>query len=175
VPGLLTRRVVEEDWAALRAVRLEMLADSPVAYLETVADAEARTEEEWRFRARRGSAGAENLGLAVVDPQAPDRFLGYLACFVDAPGQGHVVSVYLTPEHRGSSAAVLMMDAVVDWARGEAGLNRLHLYVHEHNDRAHAFYRRYGFTDTGGSFPYDLDPSTLELEMAMLLADRPAG
>jgi ribosomal protein S18 acetylase RimI-like enzyme len=173
--GLPIRRVVEDDWTLLRDIRLEMLADSPVAYLETLADATERDEAHWRFLARRGSAGRDNIGLAVTGPTAPHGFLGYLACFVDAPGQGHVVSVYLTPAYRGSGVAARMLDAAVDWARGEAGLNRLHLYVHEHNARAQAFYRRYGFSETGGSFPYDLDPTTVEIEMAMLLATHDAG
>ena len=84
--------------------------------------------------------------------------MGYLACFVDAPGQGHVVSVYVAPSHRGTGLAGQMIDGVVGWARGEAALDRLHLHVHEDNARARAFYRRYGFTETGGGFPYDLDP-----------------
>lgn len=164
---VVVRRVVEDDWEALRAIRLEMLADTPTAYLETVDDAQARTEGEWRFRARRGSTGSDNLGLAAQDQDG--RWVGYLACFVDGVRRGHVVSVYVTPAHRGSGAAEQLMDAVVAWARDEAGLDRLHLYVHEHNPRAAAFYRRYGFTETGATMPYDLDPTTREIEMAMPL------
>lgn len=110
---LVVRRVAEDDWALLRTVRLEMLADTPSAYLETVADAEARTEQEWRFRARRGSAGGTNL----------------------------------------------------------AGVRTLHLYVHEDNARARAFYRRHGFAETGDSLPYELIPSELDLEMDLSLVD----
>lgn len=165
---VLVRRVVEADWAALRDIRLEMLADSPTAYLETVDDARDRTEGEWRFRAQRGSAGAENLGLAAEDENG--HWVGFLACFVDGPGRGHVVSVYVTPEQRGTGLATRLLDGVVSWARDDADLDRLHLYVHEHNPRAAALYRRYGFTETGDTMPYDLDPSTVEIEMAMPLA-----
>jgi ribosomal protein S18 acetylase RimI-like enzyme len=98
--------------------------------------------------------------------------VGYLACFVDAPGQGHVVSVYVAPSHRGTGLATRLLDGVRSWASTEAGLNRLHLFVHEHNARAAAFYRRYGFTLTGYREPYLPDPSTYELEMALLLDDR---
>ena len=166
------RRVVEDDWPLLRDVRLEMLRDSPLAYLETLADAEPRTEAEWRFRSNRGSTGPTELALAAEDQQGPDRWVGYLACFVDSPGQGHVVSVYVAPGQRGTGLAGRMLDGVVDWARGEAGLDRLHLFVHEHNPRAQAFYRRYGFTETGGTMPYDLAPGQVEIEMAMLLDGR---
>jgi ribosomal protein S18 acetylase RimI-like enzyme len=167
--SVTVRRVAEDDWAALREIRREMLADTPLAYLETVADAEARSESEWRFRANRGSAGPTDLALAAEDPAVPGHWVGYLACFIDGPGQGHVVSVYVAPSHRGSGLANELLDGVVAWAGGEAGLDRLHLHVHEDNGRARAFYRRYGFTETGGGFPYDLDPTKVELEMALLL------
>ncbi len=167
--GAVVRRVVEDDWAALRAVRLEMLADTPLAYLETVADARARSEGEWRFRAGRGSAGGTDLGLCAELPDEPGRWVGYLACFMDEPGQGHVVSVYVAPSHRGTGLATELLDRVRTWATEEAGLNRLHLFVHEHNDRAAAFYRRYGFTATGYREAYEPDPSTSEVELALLL------
>ena len=63
------------------------------------------------------------------------------------------MSVYVAPSQRGTGLAGQLLDGVIAWARGEAGLNRLHLYVHEDNARAHAFYRRYGFTETGGALP----------------------
>ena len=163
------RRVVEDDWRLLRDVRLEMLRDTPIAYLETLAEAEPRTEAEWRFRSNRGSVGPTELALAAEDPEQPARWVGYLACFVDSPGQGHVVSVYVAPGQRGTGLAERMLDGVVEWARGDAGLDRLHLYVHEDNARARAFYLRYGFTETGGTMPYDLAPGQVEIEMAMLL------
>ena len=166
---IVVRRVTEDDWPLLRAIRLEMLTDSPDAYLERVVDAEPRTEAEWRFRSNRGSSGATDLALAAEDPDQPDRWVGYLACFVDSPKQGHVVSVYVAPSQRGTGLAGQLLDGVIDWARGEAGLDRLHLHVHEDNARAQAFYRRYGFTATGGGFPYHLDPTKTELEMALLL------
>lgn len=169
---VVVRRVVEDDWAALRALRLEMLADTPMAYLETAADAETHDEREWRLRAHRGSSGTTDLGLAAEPAGSPGEWVGYLACYVDAPGQGHVVSVYVAPSHRGTGVAAELFDAVLRWAGAEAGLNRLHLFVHERNDRAGAFYRRCGFTETGFREPYPLDPTASELEMALLLDGR---
>ena len=37
--------------------------------------------------------------------------------------------------------------------------------MHERNERAHAFYRRYGFADTGVRTPYNLDETALLIEM----------
>ena len=49
------RAIVPDDWARLRALRLEMLADTPLAYLETLATAEALTDADWQARARRNA------------------------------------------------------------------------------------------------------------------------
>ena len=43
--------IAERDWAHLRALRLEMLADTPLAFLETLDDARAEPESQWRARA----------------------------------------------------------------------------------------------------------------------------
>ncbi len=168
---IVVRRVDEHDWAALRAVRLEMLADTPSAYLETVADAEARTEEEWRFRARRGSSGATDLAIAAEPVDDPGSWAAFMACFVDAPDRAHLVSVCVAPAHRGTGLAERMVDVVRTWARDEAGVARLHLYVHEDNPRARAFYRRLGFAETGAWLPYELVPTERDLEMDVALRD----
>jgi len=164
------RRVAEVDWPRLRAVRLEMLADMPSAYLETLVSAEERTEDEWRFRAARGSAGDTDLAVAAAAADT-GRWVAYMACFVDGPGRAHLVSVYVAPAHRGSGLAARMVDEVRRWARDDAGARTLHLYVHEHNHRARAFYRRLGFAETGESLPYELNPEELDLEMDLCLVD----
>lgn len=162
-------RVTEDDWSLLRATRLEMLTDTPKAYLETVPDALARTEDEWRFRARRGAAGPTNFAVAATAAHDPSRWVGYMACFVDVPGTAILVSVYVAPEQRGAGLAVRMVDSCRDWARDEAGAQAMTLLVHEHNDRARAFYRRYGFVETGQTMPYELAPGEQEIEMRLPL------
>jgi ribosomal protein S18 acetylase RimI-like enzyme len=169
--AITVRRVTEADWQLLRAVRIEMLRDTPTAYLETVADAESRAETDWRFRARRGSVGQMDYAIAAEAADVPGRWVGYMACFVDGPRRAHLVSVYVAAAYRGSGLVRRMVDEVCRWARDEAGVDRVHLYVHEDNVRARAFYRRYGFVETGGSMPYELDPTKLEIEMELHLVD----
>jgi len=50
-----------------------------------------------------------------------------------------------------------------------AGVPRLLLEVHESNARAIAYYERRGFTRTGNTVPYPLDPTANELEMELPL------
>ncbi|MDQ1513892.1 MAG: hypothetical protein QOC59_1734, partial [Microbacteriaceae bacterium] len=45
------RPTEEDDWQAVRALRLEMLQDTPIAYLETFEQALDRPEAHWRDRA----------------------------------------------------------------------------------------------------------------------------
>lgn len=165
------RRVQPEDWPELRALRLQALADVPIAYLESLADARAHDEDEWRSRARRGAVGGDSFQVVAV---RGDRFVGTMVGFPDPSGQATLAAVYLAPEQRGTGLAERLLDAVAEWARG-AGFDRLMLMVHEHNDRARAFYRRLGFVETGSSMPYVLDPSAVEIEMGLSLrATQPA-
>jgi ribosomal protein S18 acetylase RimI-like enzyme len=78
-----------------------------------------------------------------------------------------IYGVYVTPEHRGArrDVATLLFDAVISWSREVGKAQEITLSAHERNDRALAFYRRYGFVDTGGRIPYDLDESASIIEL----------
>ncbi|HEU4674477.1 MAG TPA: N-acetyltransferase [Motilibacteraceae bacterium] len=172
---VVVRQVRPEDWAKLRDLRLEMLADTPLAYLETLADARTKPEADWRQRARRGAGLMPGHPTATfVAEGSGGCWLGQMAGYVDAPGSAMLVAVYVAPSVRGRAAGVAdaLLDAVVAWARQHAGT--LRLLVHEDNARARAFYLRRGFTETGRTEPYELDPSAREIEMALLLPD-PGG
>jgi ribosomal protein S18 acetylase RimI-like enzyme len=164
--------MAEQDWARLRDLRLEMLADAPTAYVETLESAQAADEAEWRFRARR-AGGVDNVGVVAVD-RAADRFVGTMSAYVDPDrGRTWLVAVYVAPGYRGPEHGVadLLLDAVERWAveRGDVVLS---LEVHEDNARAQGFYLRRGYAFTGAARPYDLDESQRELEMSRELALR---
>ncbi len=50
-------RVRPQDWAAWRAIRLEALADTPLAFQERHADALAKTDAQWQERTTVAAAG----------------------------------------------------------------------------------------------------------------------
>jgi ribosomal protein S18 acetylase RimI-like enzyme len=156
--------IAEEHWAQFRTLRLEMLADTPLAFLELRGTAEHVPESEWRYRAKRaGRPGS--LGLAAADP-GTGAWVGTMTGFVDG-ADVRLVSVYVSPGYRGSAAGVTdaLLAGVETWAR-HAAAGRFILEVHEDNPRAQAYYLRHGFEFTGRSWPYSLDPSRNELEMA---------
>lgn len=55
--------------------------------------------------------------------------------------------LYVAEAAKGTGVAAALMDWGIAWARERASI--LYLTVFTENDRAQAFYRRYGFTDVG--------------------------
>jgi GNAT superfamily N-acetyltransferase len=161
------RRTEPEDWRQLRELRLEMLRDTPIAYGETLADALAHTEAEWRMRGARGTA-EHGIGIVAID--SAGRWVGTMGGYVPDPATGALlVGVYVSPGHRGRDAGVFdaMLAIIEEWARSEG--ETLTLHVHEDNARARAAYLRRGFVETGRQVAYVLDAGAREIEMVKRL------
>ena len=98
------RRVTPEDAARVRALRLEMLADSPLAFLETLAQAAARPHESYRQRIRQSSAGFDTAQF-IADPGGP--LVGHAGgtTVPGEPGCTVIFAVYLTPACRAANCS----------------------------------------------------------------------
>lgn len=158
--GFVVRPTVEDDWREVRDLRMEMLADTPLAYLETLEQGRAHPESHWRERAA-GTGPTKTCVAAVADD---GRWLGTMTGLLTGAGPT-LVGVYVAPDARGRAAGVTdaLLTAVEDWARRHG--DALTLEVHEGNPRAIAAYESRGFRFTGARRPYPLDPSSSELEM----------
>jgi ribosomal protein S18 acetylase RimI-like enzyme len=158
-------RVAVEDAARMRALRLEMLADNPLAFLETLAQAAARPHEAFRRRVAQAARGGQ-LAQFVADPGGRARLIGHAGGTVlpDAPGETVIFAVYVTPEHRGGKVLADLVEAVAGWSRA-SGRERLMLEVVEGNGRAVRAYEKLGFEDTGERVPHPLLPALTELRM----------
>ncbi|WP_040338360.1 GNAT family N-acetyltransferase [Candidatus Blastococcus massiliensis] len=176
------RPVRAHEWREVRDLRLAALSDeaAPIAFLQTYAEAAARPDEFWRERSRDSSADAGPdaaarqfvaiaedgtwVGslVALVERAGDDDYAGTT---IEEPGGGHLVAVYLHPEHRGRGVMEGVFEAAFGWLRG-LGLPRVRLHVHEDNARAERFYARCGFSLTGAGFE---GPHGWEREMAMTL------
>jgi RimJ/RimL family protein N-acetyltransferase len=158
-------RVTPADAARMRALRLEMLADSPLAFLETLAQAAARPHEDYRRRIIQASSGRA-LAQFVADPEPRGRLIGHAGGTV-LPEEPHVTvvfAVYITPERRGGPVLAEMIDAVARWSRS-VGRPELMLEVVVGNDRAVRAYERLGFVETGVRVPHPVIPALTELRM----------
>ena len=154
------RRVLPDGWAELREVRLRALADAPSAFASTHAREVAFDEAEWR---RRIAAGP--WWLARADGAAVGLVAGYRT---DDDDVRHLVSMWVDAAHRGSGAAVRLVEAVCRWAADDGG-RVVSLWVADGNDRARRFYERLGFTDTGERQPLPSAPEVGEERLVLHL------
>ncbi|SEG88936.1 Acetyltransferase (GNAT) family protein [Actinacidiphila yanglinensis] len=169
------RPVLPAEWRRSRQLRLTALQDpvAPVAFARTYAEESAMSEDDWRRRASGEGAqqfvavSRENGGIGEHGDHG-ESWVGLTVAVIERPEYISVNAVYLVPEARGSGLADRLFAAVQDWAWQRT--DRLHLWVHEKNPRAEAFYRRMGFRRTGEWMASPLDASFTEYEMAL---DRP--
>ncbi|WP_228984161.1 GNAT family N-acetyltransferase [Streptomyces sp. DH12] len=159
----LVRPVRAEEWREVRELRLAALRDpvAHLAYLDTYEEAAARPDAHWRERAGRAAAGVVARQFVAVAPGG--RWVGSVTALVEREGhdvlfgtppkvdQTHLVGVYVRPEARGSGVAEALLRAAAEWSWSlrEPVVRRVRLYVHEHNARAAALYRKAGFVPSG--------------------------
>ena len=162
--AVTVRRVVAADWSELRRLRLAALADTPIAYLETLAEAELLPDPAWQARAARGAEGGDSHQVLALDGE---RAVGTSVSFL-RDGRAWLAAVYLDPSWRGRGLLGRLLQPCAVWARAQ-GVAELALEVHEDNPRAQTAYAGLGFAVTGVRRPYPVDPTREELEMVLAL------
>lgn len=134
------RRLREDDWELMRAVRLAMLLDAPSAYGSTFARERTFTEATWRERA------GPPVFHAVRDDGLP---LGSATLFRDDPAADpEIVAMWVAGHARGHGIADALVGACLERAAAE-GAGRVGLHVMGANAPAVALYRRLGFALDG--------------------------
>lgn len=159
----VVRRTLAKDWAALRAIRLEALRDTPEAFGSTLEMASNYSDDQWRqMAAQRCYYLAERDGVVVgmISGGLND----------DHPGTHWLYGMFVTPSMRGSAAAAQLVAAVEGWARGE-GADELFLHVGSSVLRARAFYSKVGFVAIGESHDMTRDPTLGLVTMRRSLVD----
>ncbi|MDQ7906642.1 GNAT family N-acetyltransferase [Phytohabitans sp. ZYX-F-186] len=160
------RRVRLQDAARMRALRLEMLADTPLAFLETLAEAAEIPHAEFAERIA-GSAFGHFRAQFVAEVDG--RFVGHAGGIMspDEPKLTIIFAVYITPARRGTGMLEQLVDEVAAWSRS-VGRPELMLEVVVGNERARRAYERLGFVDTGIRVPHPVVPVLRELQMRRL-------
>ena len=142
----LVRRVRSEEWQSLRRVRLRALADAPHAFTTTRADAERRSDDEWREAGRRGADGDR---WATFVAQQDQELIGMATGSVsDDDAVVSLFQMWVSPEARRTGVGGRLVRAVLEWA-ARLGLAHVRLDVNLGDAGAVAFYSSLGFHDTG--------------------------
>ncbi|WP_116652455.1 GNAT family N-acetyltransferase [Pelagibacterium sediminicola] len=142
--GLSVKRLGPDDAKAYRGLRLEALADTPVAFGESVEEARDRPVADWQ-----ALLAGERAFFGVFDA---DRLVA-CANYLPQPGEktrhlGWIFGVYVSPPARGKGTSDLLIGAVLAHARAEGAL-QVHLGVWTENRPALRLYERFGFSTYG--------------------------
>jgi ribosomal protein S18 acetylase RimI-like enzyme len=158
VAGGDIRPIRAGEGAALRAVRLRALRESPGAFLTTAGQAEALPAEEWAERARAGDGSGDRVTFLAWAADGP---CGMATGIPDParPGTVELVQVWVDPAHRGRSIGRRLVEAVVGWC-AERGV-RVRLGVADDHPAAVSLYLSAGFVPTGETEPHPARPEAL--------------
>jgi GNAT superfamily N-acetyltransferase len=154
------RRARIDDSPRLWGLRLEMLADSPLAYLDTLDRALARGLNDY---ADRVAAWTTDPDRALFVAEENGQLAGHLGAFAEGRHTS-LVMVYVTPSRRGGGVLRGLVDSAAEWSRA-GGRGELLLEVVERNIRAVRAYAKLGFVDTGRRNPHPYLPIFIELTM----------
>lgn len=153
------RPVTPRDASIVGQVVVSMLADSPLAFGENLAEAQKRTDEEWLQLTEQLIAPPMRTAFLVYDGQSACGFVCADASFAEVLVDTVVISrLWVAPRQRGAGLGRRLMEAVTGWARHRhAGL--VELGVTEMNASAMEFYKHLGYKDLGIRTPWPRDPS----------------
>jgi GNAT superfamily N-acetyltransferase len=157
----MIRSIRADEWRAVKELRLTALRDpiAHLAFLETYEQAAAKADAFWQDRATGSDEGS--TGVRQIIAEDPDgTWVGTVTVLLEEAGttdwagqpverrQGHVVGVFVRPEHRGTGLTGALFEAGLEWA-WRRGAERVRLLVHQANERAQGFYRKAGFVPSG--------------------------
>lgn len=139
---IILRRLLPEDAALYREIRLEALRLEPDAFSSTF---EAETD-------RPLAVFAERLANSHVIGAFAGEGLAGIAGFFVQPGPKHahkgmLVGMYVRPKHRAAGIGRMLVEAVIAHARQHVEL--LQLAVISDNAPARRLYRKLGFVEYG--------------------------
>lgn len=96
--------------------------------------------------------------------------VGFALAQDDADAGAELTAIHVLPEHHGTGAGQLLMDAAVE-ALTSWGVDEAHLHVVDGNERAQAFYRRNGWRLRGAAGSHEIGGAAVPiLEYRLVLA-----
>ena len=155
--------IAPHNLAVFKDVRLRALQHAPYAFGSTYAREVQFDHAEWAKRVERWN-GERGVGFLAMDGAIACGIAGSLLDEKDAT-RAQLVSMWTAPTHRQHGVGRLLVNEVLNWARGR-NLRALSLMVTSNNESAIRFYERLAFTKTGRTEPYPNDPNIFEYEMS---------
>lgn len=157
------RRIRADEGPRLREIRLEALAEAPSAFGSTLAEERALLPDHW-VRYARDAAGSPTMTVYVAEEE--DHWYGMVRGFVHEKYYEivRIASMWVDPARRRAGVGVMLVEAVVDWARARGALS-VQLWVTETNQAARSLYARQGLVVTTHTKPLPSNPALQEILM----------
>jgi len=141
------QRLESSEGLRLKKLRIKALKDAPYAFDTTHEQAKSWSNAQWSTQLEDletffATENGEDVGMARGVQSDTDTDSAFL------------ISMWVSPECRGTGAGEALIMAVINWAR-KAGFKRLELDVADENVNAITLYERMNFRPTGekGSLP----------------------
>lgn len=147
----IIRRLVADDAAAFREIRLAGLLEAPTAFGSSYGAEKDNSVEDFA-----ATIGRNYLAGAWIG----ERLVGVTGFFPltgeKTSHRGNIWGVYVDPAHRGSGVARRLLEHVL--AHAKQHVLQVHLSVVADNEGALALYERLGFVS------YGLEPRSLRID-----------
>lgn len=139
------RRLLPDDWALVKTIRLKALQTNPGVFGGHYADEVAKSDDQWR-------AQMENRDCAVFGVFDDDAVIGMTGIVIDrddpARKKAYLWGSWLAPEWRGKGISRLMYEARLAWAREHPTCEKLVVSHRASNLTSMRANQRYGFKQT---------------------------
>lgn len=153
------RSVQIQDVLIVKDLITRMLADSPYAFGETLAEAQARTAEEWPQYIENTMIPPDHSAFIAFDQEGACGFIAGDKANPQAPPDTVVVGrLWVASRQRGTGLGRKLMDTITTWAFKQ-NAKFIGLGVTEMNLNALKFYEHLGYIDLGIRFPLPWDLS----------------
>jgi GNAT superfamily N-acetyltransferase len=157
------------DGALLREVRLQALADAPLAFAVTLEHDAQLPAAFWDARAAESEAGESGRVFIATNDEAA---VGMAGGFFPDTDRGTAIlwGMWVSPTARRQGIARGLVEAVADWARAHQA-HSLELIVTQAPppNPPTLLYETLGFTRTGETKPVDFDRSLTGVVMTLAL------
>ncbi len=159
-PTIRIRRCTVDDAPALTALARATFRET---FADTCSEADMQHFLDTIYAEKRIAAelaDPDDHIYFALDGEEPAGYLRFLESPLPFPADGvsrplELNRLYVDARNQGRGLAPRLMDVFLDYAE-KNGCDFLWLGVWEHNYRAQAFYRRYGFSFTGHGHPFPI-------------------
>lgn len=158
------RRLFVDDWQANRAIRLEALTECPGNYFTSLAEAQARSDDQWRGMLMSAT-------LVVFGLFDGEQLAGITAIGRECDDTATLAMSYIRPAWRRRGYSGLLYKARLDWAR-EHKVRRILVSHRASNAPSRHAIARHGFLPTG-TRPHRWPDGTVEDDVGYELIMEP--